>query len=101
LKQVRELQLTTLLGGPSNGNFCPCISRSISTKIILIQALQFSHTTSGTYFTLLDDFCKGLGGLNKLKGLPYGGAAPMPKNFQNLLQKKPNQPWFCGFGSIS
>ncbi len=42
-----------------------------------IEALQLSHTASGTSFKSLDDLCQGLERLDKLRGLPYGGAAPV------------------------
>ncbi len=38
-----------------------------------------SHTASGTSFKSLDDLCQGLERLDKLRGLPYGGAAPSSK----------------------
>jgi hypothetical protein len=38
-----------------------------------------SHTASGTSFKSLDDLCNGLERLDKLRGLPYGGAAPTAK----------------------
>jgi hypothetical protein len=44
-----------------------------------IEALQMSHTTSGTSFKTLADLCDGLERLDKLKGLLYGGAAPIQK----------------------
>ncbi len=44
-----------------------------------IAALQMSHTASGTSFTSLDDLCQGLERLDKMRGLPYGGAAITPK----------------------
>jgi hypothetical protein len=40
-----------------------------------IESLQMSHTASGTSFKSLDDLCTGLERLDKLRGLPYGGAA--------------------------
>lgn len=42
-------------------------------------ALQLSHMASGTSFTSLDDLCHGLECLDKMHGLPYGGAAITPK----------------------
>jgi hypothetical protein len=42
-----------------------------------IEALQHSYTASGTSFLSLDDLCAGLERLDKLRGLPYGGAAPL------------------------
>jgi hypothetical protein len=42
-----------------------------------IEALQMSHTASGTSFMSLADLCDGLERLDKLKGLLYGGAAPI------------------------
>jgi hypothetical protein len=44
-----------------------------------IESLQMSHTASGTSFKSLDDLCQGLEHLDKLRGLPYGGAAPSSK----------------------
>jgi len=58
-----------------------------------IEALQMSHTASGTSFTSLDDLCNGLKRLDKLRGLPYGGAAPVstPKTGpSNLTSQKRN-----------
>jgi hypothetical protein len=51
-----------------------------------ITALQLSHTASGTLFTSLEDLCLGLERLDKMRGLPYGGAAivskpPQKKNY--------------------
>jgi hypothetical protein len=42
-----------------------------------IEALQHLHTASGTSFLSLDDLCAGLEHLDKMRGLPYGGAAPV------------------------
>jgi len=52
-----------------------------------IEALQISNTASGTSFSSLQDFFLGLERLDRLRGLPYGGAAvskPVPK-----IPKKP------------
>jgi hypothetical protein len=54
-----------------------------------ITALQMSHTASGTSFTSLDDLCLGLERLDKLRGLPYGGAAITPKIPSKPPPKKP------------
>jgi len=40
-----------------------------------IDALQISNTASGTSFHSLHDFFMGLERLDRLRGLPYGGAA--------------------------
>ncbi len=53
-----------------------------------IDALQKSHTASGTSFSSLGDICNGLERLDKLKGLPYGGAAPASKTPPKPLPKK-------------
>jgi hypothetical protein len=55
-----------------------------------ITALQMSHTASGTSFTSLDDLCIGLEWLDKLCGLPYGGAAITLKTSSKPPPKKPN-----------
>jgi hypothetical protein len=56
-----------------------------------IDALQKFHTASGTSFTSLDDLCYGLERLNKLKGLPYGGVAPISKpSLKPNLKKSTN-----------
>lgn len=53
-----------------------------------IDALQKSHTASETSFSSLDDICNGLERLDKLKGLPYGGAAPASKTPPKPVPKK-------------
>jgi hypothetical protein len=61
-----------------------------------IEALQMSHSASGTSFTSLADLCQGLERLDKLKGLPYGGAAPVQKPTPpKPLPKKTNHSWIC------
>jgi hypothetical protein len=55
-----------------------------------IAALQMSHMASGTSFTSLDDLCLGLEHLDKLRGLPYGGAASIPKIPTKPPPKKTN-----------
>jgi hypothetical protein len=62
-----------------------------------IEALQMSHTAAGTSFTSLADLCDGLERLDKLKGLPYGGAAPIQKPTSSktpIPSKKPNTVGF-------
>jgi hypothetical protein len=54
-----------------------------------ITALQMSHTASGTSFSSLDDLCLGLERLDKLHGLPFGGAAPSTKVLPKPPPKKP------------
>jgi hypothetical protein len=54
-----------------------------------IMALQMSHTASGTSFSSLDDLCLGLECLDKLCGLPYGGAATSTKALPKPPPKKP------------
>jgi hypothetical protein len=60
-----------------------------------IEALQMSHTASGTSFTSLTDLCDGLECLDKLQGLPYGGAAPLQKTTPPKVPlKKPSTVGF-------
>jgi hypothetical protein len=59
-----------------------------------IEALQKSHTASGTAFLSLDDLCNGLERLDKLKGLPYGGSAPIQKPTPKPPPKKPTNLGF-------
>jgi hypothetical protein len=47
-----------------------------------------SHTASGTSFTSLTDLCDGLESLDELKGLPYGGAAPLQKTMLSKIASK-------------
>jgi hypothetical protein len=49
-----------------------------------------SHTALGTSFTSLNDLCDGLGHLDKLCGLPYGGAASISKLPPKPPPKKTN-----------
>jgi hypothetical protein len=63
-----------------------------------IEVLQMSHTASGTSFKSLADLCDGLERLDKLKGLPYGGAAPIQKPMPSKTpQNKKKHRWLrCG-----
>jgi hypothetical protein len=63
------------------------LSKSCYAKNIM--ALQMSHTASGTSFSSLDDLCLGLECLDKLCGLPYGGAATSTKALPKPPPKKP------------
>jgi hypothetical protein len=62
-----------------------------------IEALQISHTASGTSFTSLADLCDGLERLDKLKGLPYGGAAPIQKPTPSKTPIPSKKPHTVGF----
>jgi hypothetical protein len=69
-----------------------------------IELLQMSHTASGTSFKSLDDLCQGLERLDKLRGLPYGGAAPsskitVPGKPNPNGQQPPKRPTPVGFVS--
>jgi hypothetical protein len=68
-----------------------------------IEALQLSHTASGTSFTSLDDLCQGLECLDELRGLSYGGKAisspPPTGNITKNTSKHPQNKLSTNVGN--
>lgn len=83
-----NLQLS-LVGQKMSSSFLIFLAQSQLAKSRYkkdIEALQLSHTASGTSFIFLDDLCHGLERLDELRSLPYGGKAislPPTSGLQN------------------